>query len=85
MKKIYVHPTHLQNFRKKEDIVFLLTGCLNLDELKHSLEVLQMIKSGILDCHCWGICSNFKNMFGKTWVRWMRINKVRNALKSLST
>ena len=67
MKKLYIHPTHLQNFRKKEDIVLLLTDCLKLSEIRHSLEVLRMIKSGILDCRCWGICSNFKNMFGETW------------------
>ena len=67
MKETYVHPTHIKDFRKKKDIVLLLTDCLNLHELKHSLEVLKMIKGGILDCHCWGICSNFKNMFGETW------------------
>ena len=67
MKETYVHPTHIKDFRKKKDIVLLLTDCLDLHELKHSLEVLKMLKGGILDCHCWGICSNFKNMFGKTW------------------
>ena len=67
MKKLYIHPTHLQNFRKKEDIVLLQTNCLKLSEIEHSIKILEMIKRGILICRCWGICSNFKNMFGETW------------------
>lgn len=67
MKKIYVHQAHLKDFRKKEIIVILLTNCLKLREIKHSIEVLQEIKKGNLNCSCWGICSNFKNMFGETW------------------
>ena len=67
MKKIYIHRTHLKDFKEKESIVILLTNCLKLSEIEHSIKVLQEIKKGNLDCNRWGICSNFKNMFGETW------------------
>ena len=67
MKKIYIHQTHLKDFKEKESIVILLTNYMKLSEIKHSIEVLQEIKKGNLNCNRWGICSNFKNMFGETW------------------
>lgn len=66
MKKIYIHQTHLKDFREKESIVILLTNCLKLSEIKRSVEVLQEIKKGNLNCKRWGICSNFQSMFGET-------------------
>lgn len=67
MKETYVHQTHMKDFRKKENIIILLTDCLTVRELSHSIKVLQKIKDGEVICNHWGICSNFKNMFGETW------------------
>ena len=67
MKEIYIHQAHMKDFRKKEGIIILLTDCLKLREIEHSIKVLQKIKNGELICNSWGICSNFKNIFGETW------------------
>lgn len=67
MKEIYIHQAHMKEFRKKEGIIILLTDCLTICELSHSIKVLQKIKGGETICNRWGICSNFKNIFGETW------------------
>lgn len=67
MKDMYIHQAHMKDFRKKEGIIILLTDCMSMRELIHTIEVLKKIKNGESICNRWGICSNFKNMFGETW------------------
>ena len=60
LKNIFVHPSHIKNFKaKEEDIIFTLAS-MNVDSLVRVYKQLRWMKEGLLESKTYGICSNLK-------------------------
>lgn len=58
LKNIFVHPSHIKNFKaKEEDIIFALDS-MNVDSLVRVYKQLRWMKEGVLESKTYGICSN---------------------------
>ena len=58
LKNIFVHPSHIKNFKaKEEDIIFALDS-MNVDSLVRVYKQLCWMKEGLLESKSYGICSN---------------------------
>ena len=60
LKNIFVHPSHIKNFKaKEEDIIFALDS-MSVDSLVRVYKQLRWMKEGLLESKSCGICSNLE-------------------------